>query len=106
MKPKSFCFVTITAVMSMMGTNEVTLSPQKFSPQTLLGLNPEQLATLSPQQVEHRNIYITIKQQITLATQELEKVKRVGKINELKAELKLLEAKEAEKDFLAEYFKK
>ena len=84
--------------MSMMGINKV-----KFSPQTLLGLNPQQLATLSTQQVEHRNIYITIKQQISLATQELAKVKSVGKINELKAELKLLEAEEAEKDFLAEY---
>ena len=89
MKPKLFCFVTITAVMSMMGTNEVKPSPQ-------------QLVKLSPQQVEHRNRSITINQQLNLAKQELEKVKRVGKINELSAELKLLEATNTQIDYLAE----
>ncbi len=89
MKPKLFCFVTITAVMSMMGTNEVKPSPQ-------------QLVKLSPQQVEHRNRSITINQQLNLAKQELAKVKAVGKINELKAEVKLLEAQEVQRGFFVE----
>ena len=83
MKPKSFCFVTITAVMSMMGTNEVTLSPQE----------------VESRRVERRNIENNYQNQVYIAEKEFAKAKAVGTINELKAKLKLLEALESERDF-------
>ena len=86
MKPKLFCFVTITAVMSMMGTNEVKLSLQEVESRNI-------------QAVERHNILNNYRQPVRLAELEFAKAKAVGTINELKAKLKLLEALESERDF-------